>query len=633
MTAELAKARPVAVSDTAADPLYFSADAGQLFGWLHWPSGEYCSDVGLVICKPFGYEALCAHRSLRAFAHTAATGGVPTLNFDYAGTGDSTDIDPQAEQIEIWCRNIISAVTELRQRAGVRRVCLLGFRLGALLAVLAARRAPIDGLILVAPIISGKAYLRELRTSQSMAVRRAETVSIRHGSQPVMDAADGSMEIGGYLLSAATLARLNEVDMNAPGPPPASALLVLDRRGLPSAHGWVQTVSGRGVPVDYVAVPGFVEMMMTPPPFTRIPRNMIACVREWLWHFAGHAGTPVSARSLPREGTPAGGSLRPPGNVANISASSLALAERPVHFGEDRTLFGVVTEPDGHDRPRRAVVFVNAGADSHVCIGRIYVSLARRWARSGCAVLRMDLAGLGDSDTRPGRPDNEVYPPSAIEDIRAAVELMRERYDVREVVLAGLCSGAYHVLRAAAAAVPVGRILMVNPQLFFWREKARLEDIQVAELVQAPQLYRRRSRSLSHWRKLLSGHADVRRIATVVLLRALLRLKSVSRDWLRALHVRLPNDLGRELLQVAARGVDITFVFSAGEPGLELLRMESGSDLARLGPRCHIRIVAGADHTFSHRRAREALEAALSEALFAPNNAAEGSPSTCVPPR
>jgi hypothetical protein len=35
-------------------PLYFSTERGISFGWLHRPAGDSCSDIGVVICKPFG---------------------------------------------------------------------------------------------------------------------------------------------------------------------------------------------------------------------------------------------------------------------------------------------------------------------------------------------------------------------------------------------------------------------------------------------------------------------------------------------------------------------------------------------------------------------------------------------------
>jgi hypothetical protein len=68
--------------------LYFDSGAHRLFGWYHRPSIDKAADFGVVVCKPFGYEAICAHRSIRVFAEAAASLGAPTLRFDYAGTGD-----------------------------------------------------------------------------------------------------------------------------------------------------------------------------------------------------------------------------------------------------------------------------------------------------------------------------------------------------------------------------------------------------------------------------------------------------------------------------------------------------------------------------------------------------------------
>src|ERR1700728_1214470 len=120
-----------------AQALYFDSNGKSLFGWLHLsPDSHADRSLGLVICNPFGYEATCAHRSIRAFAETAANLGIPALRFDYLGTGDSEEIEPQADQIEVWLRDIIAAITELQRSTGVERVCLLGIRLGALLATL-----------------------------------------------------------------------------------------------------------------------------------------------------------------------------------------------------------------------------------------------------------------------------------------------------------------------------------------------------------------------------------------------------------------------------------------------------------------------------------------------------------------
>ena len=43
-----------------------------------------------MICNPFGFEEVCAHRSLRHLAGAAAAAGIAALRFDYAGCGNSS---------------------------------------------------------------------------------------------------------------------------------------------------------------------------------------------------------------------------------------------------------------------------------------------------------------------------------------------------------------------------------------------------------------------------------------------------------------------------------------------------------------------------------------------------------------
>jgi len=600
-----------------SEPLYFPSDAPRLFGWLHVPPAEKAADVGLVICKPFGSEAMCGHRSLRAFAEMAAATGVPALRFDYLGTGDSADIDPDADQIEAWCHDVLTAVDELRRHTGVTRVCLLGFRLGALLATLAAARSDcVDGLILVAPVISGPHYLREMRTARLTALLGASAWEpASDGEGDVAAAGTGSMELRGYSVSAATISALSRIDLAALGAPRVSRMLVIDRDDLPSARSWVDSLSAADAQTEYTVLPGFVKMMMAWSQFALIPDAMIAAARDWLLRF-------VPVRSMNAN---QGGVRREPGSAAaavpmlSIPGEGLdgVLSERPVRFGPRGMIFGIVTEPSRGERRRRAVVLVNNGADYHIGTGRMYVSLARRWGRRGYVVLRMDLAGLGDSNTRQGRPDNEVFPPAAVEDVRVAIEFMREQYKVGDVTLAGLCSGAYHALRAGIAAVPLNRIFMVNPEAFSWKEGTPIDAIHVADVVRAPAVYRELAFSVPHWRKLLTGKVDITRMVRICSRRVALSLELTLRGVVRLLGVRLPSDLGWQLEQIAARGVQTTIVFSRGEPGIELLRMQGGSAIKRLGERCQVHIIDGADHTFSRSSSRAVLEKILSDELFA----------------
>ena len=58
-----------------------------MFGRLHRPQGGSPPRFGLVICKPFGREENCAHRSVRAFAKATTAIAIPSLVFDYSGHG------------------------------------------------------------------------------------------------------------------------------------------------------------------------------------------------------------------------------------------------------------------------------------------------------------------------------------------------------------------------------------------------------------------------------------------------------------------------------------------------------------------------------------------------------------------
>jgi hypothetical protein len=247
----------------------------------------------------------------------------------------------------------------------------------------------------------------------------------------------------------------------------------------------------------------------------------------------------------------------------------------------------------------------------------MYVTLARRWAERGYLVLRIDLVGLGDGAAVPDRSEVEVYPREAIEQIRAAVQYIRGEYGIADIALAGLCSGAYHALRAAVAKVPVSQIMMVNPLNFYWRHGDTQSDLQWLGFKHNPDLYLRQAIPSKFWKRLFSRQIDLPRLLQLYGGYGYELSQWVIRDCARALHLPLPKDLGHELEQLAARGVDIVFVFSRGDPGIALLRHQGGSAVRRLGQRCRIHIVDGADHVFSQSGPRAALEAILSEELFA----------------
>jgi pimeloyl-ACP methyl ester carboxylesterase len=603
-----------------AQPFYFESGEGHLFGWLHRPSNPRKSDVGVVICSPYGYESICAHRSVREFAEAITAIGIPALRFDYRSTGDSSEIDENADHVTLWSQDVVAAIHEMRARTGVERICLLGIRLGALLASLAAAECrTVESLILIGPVVNGRRFVRELRTTQLAGLAMAATASAPDADSPAALTKPKTLEAGGFSFSEATLQSLGRVDLLTTAVPTVRSILVIDNDKLLSAKRWVESLSNSGIEVDYRALPGLIEMVLTAPQFAAVPVAMIDAARDWVSSMAERVDADRAAAAPPanRRTTLDESSASPMLLAGDEHSPEAFVAERPVLISTEVTLFGIVTEPRSDEKRRRAVILLNAAADFHIGASRMYVSLARRWARRGYFVLRLDFAGIGDSATRPGKADDEVFPEEALDDIRSAIEFMRSRYDIADMTLTGLCSGAYHALRAAAAGLRVNRILMVNPQNYFWKKGMTLEQVQLVEVAYNPGLYRQRLLSLQAWTRIFKGQVNVWRIGVIYLQRILLEGEAVVRNLARLTHIHLPNDLGRDLEKIVSNRVRITFLFARGEPGIELLRLQAGSTVSRLGELCRVRLVESGDHIFSQRKPRSMMEDILSEELFA----------------
>jgi hypothetical protein len=83
MGAESRLQRGPSQANGLAEAVYFDSGDQRLFGWFHESSQSLPATVGVVLCKPFGYEAIRSHRNIRAFTEALAEGGFPPLRFDH----------------------------------------------------------------------------------------------------------------------------------------------------------------------------------------------------------------------------------------------------------------------------------------------------------------------------------------------------------------------------------------------------------------------------------------------------------------------------------------------------------------------------------------------------------------------
>ena len=142
-----------------------------------------------MLCRPIGLEALSAHRAYRCLAEQLAAKSMVTLQFDYAGTGDSAGDLTDVGSIGDWLSDIGTAIDFVR-KTGVRRVGLIGLRLGATLAANAAADNDVEALVLWDPCATGRGFLRE-----------QQLLAVAIGTAPERTPApQGGVEIPGLLL-------------------------------------------------------------------------------------------------------------------------------------------------------------------------------------------------------------------------------------------------------------------------------------------------------------------------------------------------------------------------------------------------------------------------------------------------
>jgi dienelactone hydrolase len=573
------------MSATEVSAGYFGPDDRPLFGWLYKPARTRRTAV--VIVPPFGYEAICAARSLRHFAEVAAREQLIALRFDLDGTGDSAGDDLDPDRLGHWLASI-DAACDLVRSHGAERIVLVGIRLGVLLAVRAAeRRGDIDGLVAIATVPSGRALLREGSALQAALGLEA----------PPPGSAIPERELVGFAISDATWAELSAIDLCKSTKAPAPNVLLIDREDRPANTAFAAHLASLGSEVTHTRLPGYVEMTLD-------PHN--ACVPT-----AMIEATCAFARAFGEDGGATASRAAPLGRRARIDVGGKSIVEEAVRPGDH--VFAIAAHPPG--RASRALVLLNAGAVGHVGPNRLYVTLSRRLAAAGTLAIRCDIGGIADSPARDGEQENIVYHRHALEDVASAVHYARTA-GATDITVAGVCSGGYHALRAALAGHPIDAIVVINPLTFHYVPGAPL-DVAAFRIVIDATRYRESVMRGASWRKLIRGEVKLSRIATVLLHRAQSRAAGAIRNVLRFLRIPLQADLGSELRSLAERGIAIDFIFGDSEPGNLILADEGGSTVPRLARTgcLAIQIIDGADHTFTPRWTHPRFFAAIETAL------------------
>ena len=196
---------------TGERELYLPLEAGPVFGILHGPAGAEHSRVGVLVCPPFGWDELCTHRTIRLWAQLCAGAGHPTLRIDFPGCGDSSGSPRDPKRLEAWTAAAAAGARLLRERESCQRVVAMGIGLGGMVACRAlSEGALIDDLILWSVARNGSLLLRELRAFAGIVAGDA-TAPDNGAISAAPD--DGALAVAGFVMTAETLADLEQLDL------------------------------------------------------------------------------------------------------------------------------------------------------------------------------------------------------------------------------------------------------------------------------------------------------------------------------------------------------------------------------------------------------------------------------------
>ncbi len=244
------------------NPFFFGTAKRALYGTYHpgqarvgaGGGGGADAPGGVVLCGPFGVEYMRSHRAFRQLTTLLTRAGHPVLRFDYGGTGDSAG-EGRDQRLEDWVGDVAMAVEELQDTAGIEEVTLVGLRLGALLAVEAARGGEGGGgvggsvrrLVLWDPVAEGDAWLHEiLGGAEGMA--QTEALLRAPGSE-------GVVGVGGFPLPRAIFDALRGRELEGAGLPPGLPVDLVVSRPWEGYRALERRMRAAGVAAELHVVP------------------------------------------------------------------------------------------------------------------------------------------------------------------------------------------------------------------------------------------------------------------------------------------------------------------------------------------------------------------------------------------
>ncbi len=564
----------------AALPVVFDGTIG-LF--MPEKAGVAKRSAAVLFVSPWGFEEMCTRKFYRVAAEHFSDIGVPSLRFDYTGTGDALDFGDETPSLAIWKNCIGAAAARLKALSGCSQVILVGQGLGGTLAHLTGHEIEgVDSIVLLAPVLSGRGHLREINM-WSRIIHADLGLGKEH-------APSAQVQIAGLTLPDTIAAEIGKLNISSPQGLGAPNYLILERPVRADDTAFADALKALGGNVEQRVFEGYDELV-TNPLFAKTPMAVVKLLSEWLVETttlaasAGHSAQAIENPPLVGDG----------------------FEEIPVRFGAFQHLIGVVSRPRGEIKGN-AVLFMSTAYDRHAGWGRTTVDMARELARQGVVSLRFDSANVGDSVPRPDAPEQVLYSATQTEDALASLDLL-ESFVAGPIMVAGRCSGGYVALRAGIEDERLKAIVSINPFVYYWDPEMPVRREHVVSVPRSVDDYGQRMMRLDTVKRLFRGEVDVIAALQNIFIAVGRRLSPRIAPLVELIPGRrhVARQVRQSFAVLGRRKVPLTLIYSEGDVGLDHMYFHFGPRGHKFARHPNVRLVMlqDADHNLTPPESRK----------------------------
>lgn len=280
--------------------------------------------------------------------------------------------------------------------------------------------------------------------------------------------------------------------------------------------------------------------------------------------------------------------------------------EEIVNFGKGGAMCGIFTPaPQKVSNNSLCIIFLNAGLIHKIGPNRIYKKLSESYAKNGFPSFRLDFAGLGDSGSSNDKISNGY---EQINELKIAMNWLRENKGIDRFLLSGICSGAKIAWDVSLEDPRVIGLCLID---------GVYADDQVLKAVEGKanrrlriRYYKKNIFNQGRWLKLLSGRSKFLSFKNIVyagkliLLSAKKKIKQLRRKTARKEGNSTVISRENTLLPwktLFERGVKIQMIFCEGGIAVDIYNLTLATPLIDYQKRRAIQtiVVNDVDHTFT----------------------------------